>query len=356
MKLTKPLALVCAGALLASCANHSDSNQAAAPEGASVSIENCGQERQFPLAEHMLVNDGNLIASTLSVGAADQIKAVSSIQRDTPILSAKYGEQTVAGLDDIAKEYPSLEQIIAEAPDVYVAGWGYGLDEGKGITPESLQEHDIATYILSEACRQGDSSARGTMDPWEAVEQDLHNLGALTGHEDKAEEVIKDQQQRLEALRAAPKAEQTPVAFLYDSGTDALFTSGKYGAPQAILATADASNATEDIEDTWVSVGWERLAQAAPDVFVFVEYPGQELDQKIEQLKKNPATKNLPAVKEERFINLPYAMWTSGPLNIDAAEHVRKALEYFKLVPESDIEPALTLPSSTPGLKYFQAS
>ncbi len=356
MKLTKPLALMCAGALLASCANQSDSNQAESAAAETVSIENCGQERELPRADHMLVNDGNLIASALSVDAADQIKAVSSIQRDTPILSAKYGEQTVSNLDDIAKEYPSLEQIIAQAPDVYVAGWGYGLDDGKGITPEALQEHGIATYILSEACRQGDSSARGTMDPWEAVEQDLQNLGTITGHEDKADDVIKDQQQRLEALEQAPKPEQAPVAFLYDSGTDAIFTSGKFGAPQAILSMAGAKNATEDIEDTWVSVGWEKLAQAEPDVFVFVEYPGQELEQKIEQLKNNPATKNLPAVKEERFINLPYAMWTSGPLNIDAAEHVRKALEQFKLVPESKVAPSLTLPESTPGLQYFQNS
>ena len=65
-------------------------------------------------------------------------------------------------------------------------------------------------------------------------------------------------------------------------------------------------------------------------------------------------TKDLPAVKENRFINLPYAMWTSGPLNIDAAEHVRKGMEKFNLAPKSDIKPALELPASVPGLEYFQ--
>lgn len=47
----------------------------------------------------------------------------------------------------------------------------------------------------------------------------------------------------------------------------------------------------------------------------------------------NPATKDLPAVKEERFLNLPYAMWTSGTLNIDAAEAVRTTLEEWELAP-----------------------
>ncbi|AZA11273.1 ABC transporter substrate-binding protein [Corynebacterium gerontici] len=350
MKLMKPIAVTGAVLLLAGCS----AQDAAKNAQEQVRVENCGEEVQFPKTGKMLVNDGNLIASALSVGAEDQIQAVSSLQRDSAILSAKYGEDSIANVEEIAKEYPSLEQIIAEDPDIYVAGWGYGLDDAKGVTPEALEKHGISTYILSEACRQGDSAARGTMDPWKAVEADLKNLGAISGHEQQSQSVVEDQQRRLSALDEAPKPKQTPVAFLYDSGSDAVFTSGKFGAPQAILEAAGAKNATGDIEDTWVSVGWERLAQAAPDVFVFVEYPGQELEQKIQQLQNNPATRDLPAVKERRFINLPYAMWTSGPLNIDAAEHVRKGLEHFGLVPASGVQPALTLPADTPGLDYFQ--
>ena len=75
--------------------------------------------------------------------------------------------------------------------------------------------------------------------------------------------------------------------------------------------------------------------------------------EKIELLRTNPVTRDLPAVKENRFINLPYAMWTAGPLNIDAAEHVRKGLEHLELVPASDIVPELKLPASVPGQEYF---
>lgn len=350
MKFAQPFAVLCAGLFMASCATQILNNEATG----KVQVQNCSQDVEFPESGSMLVNDGNLIASVLSVGAQEQIKAVSSIQRDAAILSAKYGQQVIGDLKEVAQEYPSLEQIVAEAPEIYVAGWGYGLDEAKGITPEALEQQGISTYILSEACRQGHASARGTMDPWKAVESDLHNLGAISGHEQQADSVIEDQQQRLQALNDAPKSAKAPVAFLYDSGTDAVFTSGKFGAPQAILEAAGARNATEDIQDTWVNVSWERIAEAAPDVFVFVEYPGQELEQKIAQLKANPATKDLPAVKEGRFINLPYAMWTSGPLNIDAAEHVRKGLERFGVVPQTSMQPVLQLPSDTPGLHYFQ--
>ena len=89
------------------------------------------------------------------------------------------------------------------------------------------------------------------------------------------------------------------------------------------------------------------------DVLVFVDYPGQTFEEKVKILKERDATKDLPAVKENRFINLPYAMWTSSPLNVDAAEYVRKGYEKFGLAPASDITPALTLPDSLQGKEYF---
>ena len=42
-------------------------------------------------------------------------------------------------------------------------------------------------------------------------------------------------------------------------------------------------------------------------------------------------------------------MWTSGPLNIDAAEHLRVSLEKWGLEPKSSIKPQLRIPASVPG-------
>ena len=61
--------------------------------------------------------------------------------------------------------------------------------------------------------------------------------------------------------------------------------------------------------------------------------------QKVAVLKARAGVKDLPAVREGRFLNLPYAMWTSGPLNIEAAEQAREALEGWGLVPRSAVEP-----------------
>ncbi|KRB73101.1 iron transporter [Nocardioides sp. Root190] len=299
----------------------------------TVSITNCGEKVEFPApAQKLFVNDSNLISMVLALGAEDQVAAVSSIGRDEKVLTEHYGD-AVAGLNQVSNDYPGLETVIAAKPDVMVAGWNYGYDETKQLTPNSLGQRDIAAYILTESCRQEGSDARGIVDPWTALRDDMTNLGAITGRTDEAAAVVADFDDRLATLADAPKAKTPPVLFVFDSGEKAVFTSGAFGAPQAILEAGGGNNAMVDLKDTWTEVSWESLAASKPDAFVFVDYPGQTFAQKVAVLKANPATRDLPAVKEDRFLNLPYAMWTSGPLNIDAAEEVRATLEKWGMVP-----------------------
>ncbi|WP_333618859.1 ABC transporter substrate-binding protein [Dietzia sp.] len=303
-----------------------------------VTVENCGEEVTFQApAKRMFVNDSNIISIAVAAGAAKNIGAISRLD-DKKILESVYGDE-VRELDLVSPDYPSLETVLAADPDVMFAGYGYGFSDEKNLTPASLEEHGIDSYQLSEACRSGEGSARGTMDPWDAVETDLRNIAEIAGDTGRANDVIADIDARRAMLAKTPAAGEKPTAFLFDSGSDSVFTSGSFGAPQAILEAAGARNATEDIKDTWTSVNWEKIAASAPDVFVFVDYPPETLEQKVAALRANPATRDLPAVRENRFINLPYALWCSGPLNIDAAEIVRKGLESYGLVPDSDIEP-----------------
>ena len=348
----KYLAVLCGVGILAAGCGTTGNNEASTSANGGVTLTNCGEEVTYSKTDSLFVNDGNIIATALSAGGKDKIKNVSSLQRDVDILKAKYGAETIDDLNAVSKEYPSLEEVVSKQPNVYVAGWGYGLSESKNMTPETLKEQGIGTYLITESCRQQGTDKRGTTDPWTAVSEDLKNIGTLVGNADTARKVVADQDARLKTLRSAEQPEKKPTAFVFDSASDTIFTSGKFGAPQAIIDAAGARNANEDVDDTWTQVGWEKISASAPDVFVFVDYPGQDFQQKVDILKSNPATKDLPAVQENRFINLPYAMWCSGPLNIDAAEHVRKGMEKFNLVPASDITPSLTLPDSVAGQEY----
>lgn len=312
----------------------------AAPPVVTVTVTNCGEPATFPSpAQRMFVNDGNMISMVLALGAQEQVVAVSSIQRDADTLRRHYGA-AVDGLNDVSPQYPSRETVLAQRPDVMVAGWNYGYSEEKGLTPATLREAGIAAYVLTESCRQVDGErARGLVDPWTALSEDVANLGAVTGRTAEAETVNADVTARLDALRAAPQAPTPPTVFVFDSGVDAVYSSGRFGAPDAIISAGGGRNALADLDDSWVEVSWERLAASNPAAFVFVDYPPQTFAEKVAVLKARDGIRDLPAVAQERFLNLPYALWTSGPLNIDAAEQVRAALEGWGLVPASGLTP-----------------
>lgn len=328
--------------LVAGCGSGGGSSSAGAK--GETTVTNCGAEETFPSpAQRMYIaGDGNLLAMVLRLGAQEQIAGVSGLSDSQQVLSTAYGKDVVDALPVATTDYPTMENVIAHRPDVMLAGWNYGYTEEKKLTPDTLKGHDIAPYVLSESCRQA-GGARGTMPPWEALSADLENLGRITGREDEAEEAVADIEKRLTDLEEAPQATQPPTVFLFDSGTKEIFTSGSFGGPQAIIEAAGAKNATADVKDTWTSVSWERLVKSEPDYFAFVDYPGQSYEDKVKVLRSNPATKNMAAVKEERFVNLPISAWTSSPLNIDAAEHLRAGLEEEGLVPASRIRPQLDL-------------
>ncbi|SDK06241.1 iron complex transport system substrate-binding protein [Nonomuraea maritima] len=306
---------------------------------AEITITNCGAPARFPSpARRLFVNDGNMIAMVLAVGAADEVAAVSSLQRDAVTLRRHYGD-AVDRLNVVAPQYPSRETVLAQRPDVMVAGWNYGYSEETHLTPDSLRARGIAPYVLTESCRQRGEQRRGIAEPWQALRDDLSNLGAITGRTRQARQVVDDVNRRLTALRNAPRPEKPPTVFLFDSASDTVFSSGRFGAPQAIIDSAGGRNAIEDVDDSWTAVSWERVAAARPDAFVFVDYPPQTFEQKVDLLESRAGIKDLPAVTARRFLNLPYALWTSSPLNIDAAEQIRKALERWHLAPRSTIVP-----------------
>lgn len=333
------LTAVLATSGLAACAK-TTSTETTASSG-TVTVTNCGAPQTFASpAKKIFVNDSNMIAMTLAVGAGKQVVGVTSMGQDKPHLAAVYGRDAVDALPDMGKEYISMEKVLGAQPDLVYAGYNYGFSEAKNFMPETLRAKGIGAYVLSESCRPDKgTSQRGTMDPWTAVRTDLTNLGAITGHVDEAKKVSDDIQTRLATVEAAPQAAKKPVVLLYDSGDDSVFTSGSFGGPQGIIEAAGATNLAADVKDSWVQISWEKVAASKPDFIAFVDYPGATITEKIAQLETNPATRNLPAVKEKRYLSLPYVSWTSSPLNIDAAESLRSALEGIGLVPRTGIKP-----------------
>lgn len=208
-----PLIVAGAAALtmaLTSCAHvtHTSSSTSSVSGPSTVTITNCGARRAFPShARRVFVNDSNMVAMMLSIGAGDQIVAATGIKGQTDALAKVYGHRAVSALPDSDGSYPTLEQVLGARPDVMLAGYGYGYGESTHLTPEELRARGISAYVLSESCRaKSDDKARGVMDPWTALRSDLSNLGAVTGHTQEARRVVKDIDTRRRALARAPQA------------------------------------------------------------------------------------------------------------------------------------------------------
>lgn len=359
MKIRKGLPALALGlTLLATgCGGGASSTGSASPEAGTITLENCGKQVEYPNpVTKLMANDGNIISIVLAAGAKDQLTAVSSLQRDKDVIAMKFGDDVVNGLNQVSPEYMNLENIIAANPQVVFAGYGYGFSDEKSTDPDSLAQRGYKAYSLSEACRSDEGSKRGTMDAWTALDTDIRNIGAMTGNKEQADKTADAITKRRKEIEALPKPEKQPTAFLFDSARDGIYSSGKFGAPQAMMDSAGIKNVLDDVEDTWTQVSWERLAAADPDIIFFVDYPPQNLEEKIEALETNPASKNLKAVKEKRYVNLPYAMWVSGPLNLEGTEYIRMAMEHFGVAPKTDIKSDLDLTKldSLPGNEWLK--
>jgi iron complex transport system substrate-binding protein len=175
------------------------------------------------------------------------------------------------------------------------------------------------------------------MGPWDALRADVANYGSLFGTQDEATEAATELDTRLDRLEQAPQPDTAPKVLIYDSGEEDLYTSGGNGAPNGIIDAAGGTNVFADVDNTWFRASWETVAGAEPDVIVIMDYKksSDEVQGKIDAIKAREGLRDLDAVKQNRFVVLPLAMFTSGFPNIYGAEQLRGKLEEFALVPES---------------------
>ncbi|NED83211.1 ABC transporter substrate-binding protein, partial [Streptomyces sp. SID11233] len=207
----------------------------------AVTVSNCGEKVTYDRTpERVVTNDVGITELMFALGLEDHMAgyvmpADKGSLKDVPYKDA-YDK-----VKWISKDRVTKEDALAADADLVFAGWNYGFNDN-ALTPEDLHKAGIGTYLLTESCRNARTgTSRGIMPPLDALYTDLENLGKIFGVEQRATKLIAEYKATVADVRAkAP--EKRPSVFLYDSGQDQPFTSGRYAAPEQIIGEAGGVN------------------------------------------------------------------------------------------------------------------
>ncbi|MBE7733623.1 ABC transporter substrate-binding protein [Devosia faecipullorum] len=295
---------------------------AASASGFPVTIQSCDREVTFEAAPTRAIsNDVNLTEMMLALGLNESMAGYTGVS-DWKTLDAQLREG-IGQLPELSNNYPTKEVLLGADADFYFAGWNYGMRVGGEVTPETLGEFGIKVYELTESCIHVMTKPKASIDDMYA---DLLNLGRIFGVEEKAQALVDGYKQELADFTASlPAIADEVTVFVYDSGEAKPFTAGRYAMPSALIEAAGGVNIMDDVDSSWVEIGWEPVIERNPDVIVIVDYGSVTAGEKADFMRNNPAFKDIPAVQNDRFVVLPYVEATPGPRNIGAIKALAAA-------------------------------
>ncbi|ANS62570.1 iron transport lipoprotein [Streptomyces lincolnensis] len=284
----------------------------------AVTLTNCGRKVTYDkVPQRVVTNDVGITELMFALGLEDRMAgfAMPDDKGDLNGVPWKDGYNRVKWL---SKDQLTKENVLDARADLVFAGWNYGFREDSGFTPDALHKLGIPTYTLTESCRNGRTeTSRGIMPPLEALYTDLTNLGKLFGVEKRAATLIAGFRKEVAAVHDKAPAER-PKVFLYDSGQDQPFTSGRYAAPEQIISEAGGVNVMHDVADSWTTVGWESVVERDPDIIVICDYGDVSAERKKKFLLSYAPLRNVSAVKHRRIFVLDYVDLVESPRNPSA--------------------------------------
>lgn len=289
-----------------------------------VTVDNCGTPLVFDaMPERLVVHDINMSEMAFALGLQDKIVGVTGITgwyKTSPEFDAARGD-----IPELAPKYPSVENLISASPDLFLAGWYYGMKPGGDVTPDTLAPFGIKTMVLTESCvHLNKDRPEASM---ELLFNDVLRLGTVMHVQDKAEALVADWQKQLSGIEAKTADQLKPRVFLLDGPADAPFTAGKFAIPDAMITAAGGNSVTHDLDTSWGRTSWETVAAANPEFLVLLDYQnGNGAADTFKFLQDHPLMAHTDAVKNERWVGLRYEELTPGPANIAAIEKMAKAM------------------------------
>jgi len=306
---------IAATALVAGCGT-APSNPAAASASARfpVRVTTCDFASEVKAEPRRIVtmNQGATEVA-LALGVADRMVGTAYLDDAVaPRFQADYAKIPV-----LAAKYPTQEKMLSVRPDLVYGSYNSAFSEKNAGDRARLQGQGIATLLAPAGCARKPERAS-----WDLIWDELTAAGKAFGTESTAEKLIEDQKAELrsQALTGAARGQRI---LWWDFGAQAGLNVGAgKGTPQLLIESVGGVNVFAHLPGNWAEVSLENVVGTNPDVIVVADAAGKPAQERIDQARKDPALSQLRAVRENRFVVIPFSETTSGVRLLDGARRV----------------------------------
>ncbi|MFG3256007.1 ABC transporter substrate-binding protein [Streptomyces sp. NPDC048172] len=312
-------ALLIPASALTACSSSSsadDSSGGKAPKGFPYTVTNCGVKTTFEKPpERAVTMNQNTTEVMLALGLEDRMAGTAFLDdKIVPEYRKAYDKVKV-----LAKEYPSKETLLGANPDFVYGAYPSAFEKGEGRERPALQDSSVNTRLATESCAKGRVGVP-------QLHKEIREVARTFGVPERAEKLIKKQNEQLAATAKRLKGAEKTRVFVYDSGDNAAFTAGGKGIGNEIIERAGAENVFSSVDKPFGDVSWEKVVEKNPDTIVIYDYRGTSLAKKKKRLLNDPALKDVPAIKHKRFAVMPLSSVVVGPRVPDAVDELADQL------------------------------
>lgn len=320
MAAVRVVAAVLSLSLLAGCGPAAEADSGAR----SITVQNCGIDVTVDgPPKRVFAAYQPAIEMAHALGISDRL--VGTAYLDAEVLPEYAGAQAKA---KYFKNLPSREELLSLNPDFVLSGFNdvfsaAGSDSSFG-SRKSLADLGVRTWIFSPLCPTADGKGDEAIDPstvsMDNVYADLRDLGRLFGVEDRAAQVIADQQRRIAAVETAVKDAPRPTVAIVRPGLEGgqLTVSGGPDFGTVLIRQAGGVNAFADLTAKRnVKISVEEFIKRDPDYVLVSGCCDASLtpaasQPDVDKILGNPAYANLKAVRGKRVIPWLFANHSAG--------------------------------------------
>jgi len=351
-RVVRGVAVLCAGVFaLAACgagdakdtAIDAPSSTAPAAGGGNrtaypLKLDNCGTSITIDAApKRAIALEQGVTEVLLSLGLGDRIAGTATWTDPLPENLRAANEK----IPRLADNLPSFEAVLDKEPDFLAASFASSLATG-GVAPrEKFTGLGVPTYLDPADCEGKDNTGTGDgvrTEPLrlESVYREIRELAQVFDVRDRGEELVASLQGRVDRARGGVDASGVELLYWF-ANSEAPYLAGCCGAPGLITNELGAKNVFDDTKAEWPQVSWETVADRDPDVLVIGDLvrdweTAESAQKKIAFLESNPATRNLTAVREKRYVLMSGQAMNPSIRIVDGIERIAAALREFGLV------------------------